>query len=177
MAYTHSMARVALYSGSFDPPTLGHLDVIHNGAALCDRLVVAIGAHHGKTPLLAVEERMELLRNACAGLDLGQPCRFEVVSFAGLVVDAARSHGANFILRGLRDGTDFDYEVQMAAMNRAMAPEINTVFLAASSPVRHVTASLVRQIAALGGDVSPFVAPEVAAALRRAVARRASTQR
>ncbi len=176
MAYTGAMTRAALYSGSFDPPTLGHLDVIRNGAALCDRLVVAIGAHHGKTSLLALEERVELLRDACAGLDLGRSCRFEVVSFAGLVVDAARAHGANFILRGLRDVTDFDYEVQMAGMNLAMAPDINTVFLAASPPVRHITATLVRQIAMLGGDVSAFVAPEVAHVLRRAVARRASNQ-
>ncbi|MBI1868847.1 MAG: pantetheine-phosphate adenylyltransferase [Methylocystis sp.] len=170
------MTRIALYPGSFDPLTLGHVEVIRTGAALCDRLIVAIGAHHGKTPLLALEERVELIGAACAALDLGQACRFEVVSFAGLVVDAAKAHRAHFILRGLRDGTDFDYEMQMAGMNLAMAPQISTIFLAASPPVRHITASLVRQIAMLGGDVSRFVAPQVADALRRAVARRGSQQ-
>ncbi|ATQ66712.1 MULTISPECIES: pantetheine-phosphate adenylyltransferase [Methylosinus] len=162
------MTRTALYTGSFDPLTLGHLDVIRAGAGLCDRLVVAIGAHPGKTPLLALDERIALIREVCAGLD----GTFEVVSFAGLAVEAAREHKAEIILRGLRDGSDFDYEMQMAGMNLAMAPEIRTIFLPSSPTVRHITATLVRQIASLGGDVSPFVPPQAAEALRRALSGR-----
>jgi len=165
------MTLTALYTGSFDPLTLGHLDVIRAGARLCDRLVVAIGAHPGKTPLLTLEERIALIETVCAGLEETRG-RVAVVSFAGLAVEAAREHGAGLILRGLRDGTDFDYEMQMAGMNLAMAPEIRTVFLPSSPAVRHITATLVRQIASLGGDVSPFVPPEAAEALRRALSGR-----
>ncbi len=153
------MARVAFYSGSFDPPTNGHLDVIEQALGLCDRLVVAIGAHPGKAGLFTAPERMALVR-ACVG-----GARIEVVAFDGLAVSAARRAGASFIVRGLRDSTDFDYEMQMAGMNRAMAPEIGTVFLPASATVRAVTATLVRQIASMGGDVSPFAPPAVCAAL------------
>jgi pantetheine-phosphate adenylyltransferase len=168
------MTRAALYPGSFDPLTNGHLDVLRAGASLCDRLVVAIGAHPGKTPLLSLDERVAMTKKVCAELEAGTSCRFEVVSYDGLTVDAARAHGASFILRGLRDATDFDYEMQMAGMNLAMAPDVRTVFLPASSSVRHITGTLVRQIALLGGDVSAFVPPDAASALRRAVARRNS---
>lgn len=168
------MTRAALYPGSFDPLTNGHLDIIRTGARVCDRLVVAIGAHPGKTPLIALDERMALIRAVCDELDEARACRFEVVSFAGLAVDAARDCGATLILRGLRDATDFDYEIQMAGMNLAMAPEIKTIFLPSSSAVRHITATLVRQIASLGGDVSPFVPPQAAEALRRALSSRPS---
>ena len=154
------MARVAFYSGSFDPLTNGHLDIIAQARALCDRLVVAIGAHPGKAGLFSVAERIALVRE-CVGVG-----PIEVVAFDGLAVSAARSAGAGFILRGLRDSTDFDYEMQMAGMNRAMAPEIVTVFLPASGPVRAITATLVRQIAAMGGDVAPFAPSAVSAALK-----------
>lgn len=172
IAYIRAMTRTALYTGSFDPLTLGHLDVIRAGASLCDRLVIAIGAHPGKTPLISLEQRIALIESVCAELAEAASCRFEVVSFAGLAVEAAREHGAGLILRGLRDGADFDYEMQMAGMNLAMAPEIRTIFHPSSPAVRHITATLVRQIASLGGDVSPFVPPEAAEVLRRVLSGR-----
>jgi pantetheine-phosphate adenylyltransferase len=158
--------RTALYSGSFDPMTNGHLDVVARGLKLADRLVVAIGIHPGKAPLFSSDERANLIHEtgAAAGVEVA---RIAVISFSGLVVDAARQHGATLILRGVRDGTDLDYEMQMAAMNAAMAPDIETVFVPAAPGTRHVTATLVRQIAAMGGDVSPFVPPAVATALAR----------
>ena len=146
--------------------TNGHLDVIRQGAALFDRLVIAIGTHPGKTPLLSFDERAELIRAACAELPPATACAFEVVGFRGLAVDAAREAGAIAILRGLRDSADFDYEMQMAGMNETMAPDVQTVFIPASVAVRPITATLVRQIAAMGGDVSAFVPPQVAAGLK-----------
>jgi pantetheine-phosphate adenylyltransferase len=160
----------ALYTGSFDPITNGHLDVIRAGAAFCGRIVVAIGVHPGKTPLFTPEEKIALIREAAAGL-AGPACAIEVATFDGLAVEAARAQGATILLRGLRDGTDFDYEMQMAGMNAAMAPEVQTVFTPASPRVRHVTGTLVRQIAAMGGDVSAFAPPNVVAALARKRAR------
>ena len=160
----------ALYTGSFDPITLGHLDVIRAGAAFCGRLLVAIGTHPGKTPLFSVEEKTALIRAATAGVGDGA-CVIEVVSFSGLAVEAAREHGATVLLRGLRDGTDFDYEMQMAGMNAAMAPGVQTVFTPASPGVRHITGTLVRQIAGMGGDVTSFVPAEVAAAFARKAAK------
>ena len=152
MAYRGQMTRTALYSGTFDPLTNGHLDVIRQGAGLFDRVVVAIGVHPGKTPWLTFEVRRSVIEAACAGL----PAIIEVISFEGLVVAAAREVGACAILRGLRDATDFDYEMQMAGMNGAMAPDIKTVFLPAAPGLRHISGTLVRQISALGGDVSAF---------------------
>ncbi len=160
------MTRTAFYTGSFDPITNGHLDVIENGAALCDRMVVAIGVHPGKTPLFTAEQRAEMIVATCAESLKKKGCALEVVTFAGLAVDAAERAGATIILRGLRDGTDFDYEMQMAGMNAAMKPGVQTVFLPASPPVRHLTATLVRQIAAMGGDVSGFAPAPVVAALK-----------
>ncbi len=165
-----TIPRAAIYTGTFDPLTYGHLDVIRQGAGLFDRLVVAIGAHPGKAPLLSFEARAGIIRDACAGLS--SPCVFEVVAFSGLAVDAARAHGAATILRGLRDGADFDYEMQMAGMNAALANDVATVFIPASAGLRHVSATLVRQIAALGGDVSAFAPAQSVGALNRALARR-----
>ena len=165
------MIRVALYSGSFDPVTNGHIDVIRAAMGLCDRLVVAIGAHPGKTPLFSVEERAALLKIVCAEDARAQNCDLVVTSFAGLAVDAAREHGAQVIVRGLRDGTDLDYEMSMAGMNGVMAPEVQTVFLPAGLNVRHITATLVRQVALMGGDVSAFAPQPVVEALRRKAAR------
>ena len=161
------MNRVALYAGSFDPLTNGHVDVIESAAALCDELVVAIGTHPGKTPMFSAAERISLIETVCAGLRPAPACRLSVRSFSGLAVTAARTAGASLMLRGLRDGSDLDDEMRMAAMNAVMAPEIKTVFLAASPPVRHISATLVRQIARLGGDVSAFVPAEVARALAK----------
>jgi pantetheine-phosphate adenylyltransferase len=161
------MTRTAFYTGSFDPLTNGHLDVIASGAGLCDRMVIAIGVHPGKTPLFTAEERAGMIREACGDVLEALGVRLEVATFSGLAVDAAAASGATIILRGLRDGTDFDYEMQMAGMNAAMRPDIQTVFLPASPIVRHITATLVRQIAGMGGDVSGFVPEGVAAALAR----------
>lgn len=161
---------VALYSGTFDPLTNGHLDIIRQGVALFDRVVIAIGVHPGKAPWLSFEERAEAIRLSCAAEGLGGAV--EVTSFDGLVVEAASAAGAGAILRGLRDGSDFDYEMQMAGMNGTLAPGIRTVFLPASPGLRHISGTLVRQIAALGGDVSAFAPAASVEALKRAIARR-----
>ena len=160
------MARTAFYSGSFDPITNGHLDVIASAAALCDKLVVGVGTNPNKAGLFSTDERLEMIRAAAAPILKQKGGALEVIAFTGLAIEAARAAGASLIVRGLRDSTDFDFEMQMAGMNGAMAPEIHTVFLPASSPVRPITATLVRQIAAMGGDVSPFVPANVAAALK-----------
>ena len=161
-----AMARTGFFSGSFDPMTNGHLDVIEHAAAFCDRLVIGVGSNPTKTALFAIGERLDLVREAAAPILKQSGCALEVVSFSSLAVEAARQAGATLIVRGLRDSTDFDYEMQMAGMNGAMAPELRTVFLPASSPVRPITATLVRQIAAMGGDPSPFVPPNVVRALK-----------
>jgi pantetheine-phosphate adenylyltransferase len=158
--------RVAFYAGSFDPVTNGHVDVLANACALADRLVVAIGVHPGKTPLFTPEERAEMIHAAAASVAAGSGTTLEIVTFSDLAVDAARRVGATIMVRGLRDGTDLDYEMQLAGMNAAMAPEIRTVFLPASPMVRPITATLVRQIAKMGGDVSAFVPFDVVARLR-----------
>jgi pantetheine-phosphate adenylyltransferase len=159
------LLRIGFTSGSFDPVTNGHLDVIARAARMVDRLAVGIGVHPGKTPLFSAEERIALLKAETARITAATGCRIEIVTFANLTVDAAKAAGASLIFRGLRDGTDFDYEMQMASMNGAMAPGIDTVFLPASPGVRHITGTLVRQIALMGGDVSQFVSPAVANAL------------
>jgi len=161
------MNRVALYAGSFDPLTNGHVDVIENAGALCDELVVAIGIHAGKTPMFSAAERASLIEIVCGSLSAATACKLSVRTFSGLAVDAARVAGASLLLRGIRDGADFDDEMRMASMNAVMAPEIKTVFVAASPSVRHISATLVRQIAGLGGDVSAFVPPAVAQALAK----------
>ena len=151
--------RCGFYPGSFDPPTLGHFDIMERGLRLFDRLVVGIGVHPSKTPMFTEAERVTMLREELE--QLGAVDRGQVVLFRGLTVDAARQNGAEFILRGIRDAADLGYEAQLFGMNRTMAPDIETVFLAASPGTAHITATLVRQIANLGGDVSPFVSPPV----------------
>ena len=157
--------RTAIYGGSFDPLTNGHLDVLKGALAIADRIFVAIGIHPGKAPLFSLEERMALIEDSAKAELPGGTSRIEVVSFDNLVIDAAREHGASILIRGLRDGTDLDYEMQMAGMNETMAPDLQTVFLPASPSVRTITATLVRQIASMGGDIRPFVPAAVAAAL------------
>lgn len=166
-----AMPRIALFAGSFDPMTNGHLDVVSKAVRLADRLVLAVGIHPGKTPLFSADERVAMLEEICAppGRDAG--CEIAVTTFADLVVSAARRAGATMLIRGVRDATDFDYEMQMAGMNATMAPEVQTIFLPASASVRPITATLVRQIAGMGGDVSAFVPPAVARRLKRKFAK------
>jgi pantetheine-phosphate adenylyltransferase len=161
------MPRTALYAGSFDPVTNGHLYVVRQAVRLAERLVLAIGVHPGKTPLFSSKERLAMLQQTCGPLARRAGCRLICVTFSDLVVTAAQREGASLLVRGLRDGTDFDYEMQMAGMNGAMAPGVQTVFLPASPAVRPITATLVRQIAAMGGDVSDFVPASVAARLKK----------
>ena len=156
--------RVAIYAGSFDPLTNGHLDVLKGALAVADEIIVAIGVQHGKTPVFTFEERVALIEEVAAA-ELGEEGRVRIISFSGLLIDAARTNGATIMIRGLRDGTDLDYEMQMAGMNETMAPELQTVFIPASPSVRTITATLVRQIAAMGGEIRPFVPAAVALAL------------
>jgi pantetheine-phosphate adenylyltransferase len=161
------MPRIALYAGSFDPVTNGHLDVVRHAVRLADKLVIAIGVHPGKAPLFSADERLAMLRDTCGPMAKAAKCELECITFSGLVVTAAQTAGATVLIRGLRDGTDFDYEMQMVGMNETMAPEVQTIFLPASPIVRPITATLVRQIAAMGGDVSAFVPVSVAALLKK----------
>jgi pantetheine-phosphate adenylyltransferase len=160
------MPRIALYPGSFDPVTNGHLDVFRQAVGICDRLIVAIGVHPGKKPLFTVEERFKLVREVFAPVAAKAGCTFDCTTYDNLTVTAAQKAGATIMIRGLRDGTDLDYEMQIAGMNETMAPEVQTVFVPASVAARPITATLVRQIAGMGGDVSAFVPPAVAAGLK-----------
>ena len=165
------MPRVALFAGSFDPITNGHLDVVASAVRLADQLVLAIGIHPGKPPLFSVEERLAMLKEISEPVGRKAGCDIVCTTFADLVVSAARRAGATMLIRGLRDAADFDYEMQMAGMNAAMVPEVQTVFLPASPAVRPITATLVRQIASMGGNVSAFVPAPVAAQLKRKFAK------
>ena len=159
--------RIGYYPGSFDPVTNGHLDVIRRACALVDRLVLAMGVHHGKKPFLSSETRVELLQSVTAPCGKERGCEIIVETFDDLVVDAAVRSGATVLIRGLRDTTDYAYEMQMAGMNAELAPGLETVFLPASGSVRHIASSLVKQIAAMGGDVSGFVPAEVETAIKK----------
>jgi pantetheine-phosphate adenylyltransferase len=160
------MMRIALYPGSFDPVTNGHLDVVRQAVGLVDRLVVAIGIHPGKKPLFSTDERLEMVREVFQPIAAEVGCEVDCITYDDLVVTAAKRAGASILIRGLRDGTDLDYEMQMAGMNETMAPELKTVFLPASPMVRPITATLVRQIAGMGGDVGNFVPKIVASRLK-----------
>ncbi|ATU91792.1 pantetheine-phosphate adenylyltransferase [Phyllobacterium zundukense] len=157
---------IAIYAGSFDPITNGHMDVLQGSLRLADKVFVAIGTHPGKAPLFSFEERVDLIKRVAADVFGKDSARIDVIAFDGLLIDAARKYGASLMVRGLRDGTDLDYEMQMAGMNGKMAPELQTVFLPADPSVRTITATLVRQIAAMGGDVRHFVPALVADALK-----------
>jgi len=156
------LVRHALFPGTFDPPTVGHLDLVERALALFDRVTIAIAYNPEKKTLFDVEERLELCRLATRALPA-----VGVVAIRGLVVQACRDLAAHVIVRGVRSGTDFDYEVQMARTNRQMLAEVDTILLAPAPEHAHVSSTLVRQIATLGGDYRPFVPPEIALALGR----------
>jgi pantetheine-phosphate adenylyltransferase len=161
------MPRIALYPGSFDPVTNGHLDVVKHAVGLCDRLIVAIGVHPGKKPLYSTEERLDMVRAVFGPVAAKAGCAFDATTYDNLTVTAAQKANATIMIRGLRDGTDLDYEMQLNGMNETMAPDVQTVFVPASAAVRPITATLIRQIAAMGGDVSAFVPSSVAASLKK----------
>lgn len=153
--------RIAIYAGSFDPITRGHEDLMSRTLGFVDRLIVAVARSVGKAPVFTVDERIKLIRDAVA-----DEKRIEVRSFDGLLVDFARSVGANVLIRGLRAVSDFEYEYQMALMNRHLAPGLETIFMVPSLDTTYISASLVREVARFGGDVSGLVHPAVAKALR-----------
>ena len=161
------MTRTAFYPGTFDPVTNGHVDILTAALALVDTVVVGVGIHPGKSPMFTREERLAMIDAMTGELGGEMGERVKAVDFDGLVVDAARRAGATLLIRGLRDANDFEYEMQMVGMNETLAPDLKTVFLPASHSVRHITATLVRQIASMGGDVRPFVPAAVAATVAR----------
>lgn len=154
------MTRIAIYPGSFDPPTRGHEDLARRALALCDRLIVAVAINPGKQPLFSVEERLRLLQVA-----LGDDPRIEFASFSGLLADFAREREATMAVRGLRAVSDFEYEFQMALMNRRLNPGLETVFLVPAVDLTYLSSSLVREAARFGGNLDGLVHPAVARAL------------
>ena len=163
------MARTGFYPGSFDPVTYGHLDIIARAARLVDKLVLGVGVHYGKQALIDAETRIRLLEEVTRPIAEHTGIKISVATFDDLAVNAARRHHAGIIIRGLRDAVDFDYEVQMGQMNGAMAPDIETVFLAASPATRMIASSLVKQIAKMGGDVTLFIPKEALAVVTAAL--------
>jgi pantetheine-phosphate adenylyltransferase len=157
--------RVGIYPGTFDPITNGHSDIIRRAARLVDRLVIGVARNDGKGPLFPTEERVEIVRDEVAHLENGDAERIEVRPFDSLLMHFAQSVGAKVIIRGLRAVSDFEYEFQMANMNAQLNPEIEIVFLMASDRYQFISSRFVKEIGALGGDVSHFVSPRVAARL------------
>jgi pantetheine-phosphate adenylyltransferase len=155
------MSVSALYPGTFDPPTNGHLDLIERGAKLFDRLIVAILNNPGKDPLFTVEERVEMLKESTVALK-----NVSVATFDGLMVEFARKQGARAVLRGIRAISDYEYEFQMALMNRRLAPEIETVFLQPAGRYSFVSSRMLKDVVSFGGDVSGLVPPNVLKRLR-----------
>jgi pantetheine-phosphate adenylyltransferase len=153
------MSRVALYAGSFDPVTNGHLDVIARAARLLDKLVVGVAISTGKGPLFTLDERVEMVQAEIASIATQNGMVIEVLPYDTLLIDFARKVGASMIVRGLRAVTDFDYEFQMAGMNYRMAPDVETIFLMASERHQFIASRLVKEVAMLGGDISSFVPP------------------
>lgn len=158
--------RTGFYPGSFDPITYGHLDIIARAARIVDKLVLGVGIHGSKQALLTGPERVALIEQVVKPISEHAGVKISVVTFEGLTVDAAKKAHAGVIIRGLRDASDFDYEVQMAQMNGALSPDVETVFMAASPATRMIASSLVKQIAKMGGDTSLFLPKEVQAAVK-----------
>ena len=158
-------ARIAVYSGTFDPITLGHLDVVRRAAGLFDQLIIAVATAHHKKTLFSLEARVSSAQAASKSI-----ANVTVLPFDGLIMDFCKTHNASAVVRGIRNLTDFDYEAQMAAMNRKLAPHIETVFLLPDAPLACISSTLVREISKLGGDVSQMVSAEVRAALNAAKA-------
>jgi pantetheine-phosphate adenylyltransferase len=156
------MTRIALYPGSFDPPTRGHEDLIRRSLQLADRVVVAVAVNSAKQALFSAPERVEMLRHS-----VGDDSRIGLDSFEGLAADYARKIGASVLVRGLRAAGDFEYEFQMALMNRQLNPGLETVFLVPAQGLSYISSSLVREVSRYGGDVAALVHPAVAEALRR----------
>lgn len=156
------MTHIAVYPGSFDPLTKGHEDLVRRSLALADHLIVAVAVNVGKQPLFSVEERLDMLRGA-----VGNDKRISFQSFDGLLAEFAKKVGATIIVRGLRAVSDFEYEFQMALMNRQLHPSLETVFLVPAVDLTYLSSSLVREVARFGGDVTPMVHPVVATALAR----------
>lgn len=148
--------KCAVYPGSFDPVTLGHMDIIKRASSLFDRLIIAVLNNRAKTPLFSVEERVKMLEEVTKDLP-----NVEVKSFGGMTVDFARECGANALVRGLRAITDFEHELQIAQLNRVMDPDIDTVFLTTNLKYAYLSSSSVKEVAAYGGDISHFVTPYV----------------
>jgi len=166
-----SRAEVAVYAGSFDPITFGHLDIVRRAAQLFDRVIVAVGRHPTRDPLFSTEERLRLMGEVCSDID-----GVRVESFDGLLVDFARASNVDVIVRGLRVGADFEYELQIAQANADLAGELDTVFLPTRTTYAFISASLVRDIARHGGDVSRYAPASVCAALRDKFAQRRSAE-
>jgi pantetheine-phosphate adenylyltransferase len=156
------MTRIAIYPGSFDPPTKGHADLVRRSLALADRVVVAVALNVAKQSLFPVDERLAMLRAT-----VGEDPRISFQAFEGLLADFAKQVGAAIVVRGLRAVSDFEYEFQMALMNRQLHPSLETVFLVPAVDLTYLSSSLVREVARFGGDVSALVHPSVAAALAR----------
>jgi pantetheine-phosphate adenylyltransferase len=156
------MTRIAVYPGSFDPPTKGHEDLVRRSLALADRVIVAVATNATKQPLFTVEERLAMLQAA-----VGDEPRVSLQSFEGLLAEFAKRVGATVVVRGLRAVSDFEYEFQMALMNRQLHPSLETVFLVPAVDLTYLSSSLVREVARFGGDVGALVHPQVAAALVR----------
>ncbi|RMH53262.1 MAG: pantetheine-phosphate adenylyltransferase [Alphaproteobacteria bacterium] len=159
--------RIGLYPGTFDPITLGHLDVVRRALKLVDRLVIGVAINRDKGPFFSLEERVEMVERECAHLSRASGVEIVAHPFENLLIDCARDVGASLIVRGLRAVSDFEYEFQMVGMNRMMNDDIETVFLMADARHQAIASRLVKEIARLGGDIDPFVPPAVAEALRR----------
>ncbi|GLB29266.1 phosphopantetheine adenylyltransferase [Lacrimispora amygdalina] len=156
--------RKAVYPGSFDPVTFGHLDIIERSARMCDHLIIGVLNNNSKTPLFSVEERVNMLKSLTSDFD-----NVEVKSFGGLMIDFVRANQADAVIRGLRAVTDFEYELQIAQTNRVIAPEVDTVFLTTNLKYSYLSSSIVKEIASYGGEISAFVPENIAERVRKKI--------